>query len=83
MKSNTKTFSGNKTGAAQFVKKKLQGLNPDSALITIIGQDISGDYFVSTVIEGSLGDIGRLLEKSSSQVQPSTSADPIPVSSSQ
>lgn len=77
-KNNTKIYSGSKKGVARYVKKKLEDLNPDCALIMIIGQGKSEDYSAFTVIEGSLADIERLVAKPFSKTLQDTYADPIP-----
>lgn len=78
LKSNTKTYSGSKKGAARFARKKLDSLNPDCASIMIMARGMSEDYSALTVIDGSLADIERLVAKSSSRLPTNTSSDPIP-----
>lgn len=72
---NTKTYSGSRKGVARFVKDQLTRLNPDCAVITIMGRGLLEDYSALTVIEGSLADIERLVAKSSLEAQQTTSQD--------
>lgn len=78
MKNNTRTSLGTKMDVVRSVRKTVHRLSPDYALIMIIGQDKYGACFASIVTEGSLEDIGRLLEKPYSPMQPSTFLDPTP-----
>lgn len=75
MKSSTKNYIGSKKGAARFARDTVLSLKPDCASIMIMSQTLFGDYAVHIAIEGSLDDIGRLLEKSSSKQQLPTLED--------
>lgn len=72
-KNNTKTFLGNKTGAARFVKDRLEALRPDSAWIMIITPGKSAEPYALTAIAASLDDIENLVAQSSLEVQRNTS----------
>ena len=82
MKSNTKTYSGNKTGAARFVKDRLEALSPDSAWIMIITPGKSVEPYAISAISASLADIENLVAKASLEVQQTTSQLPTPDGSS-
>jgi hypothetical protein len=81
-KNNTKTFSGNKTGAARFVKDRLEALRPDSAWIMIITPGKSVEPYVISAIGASLADIENLVAKASLEAQPTTSPQHTPDGSS-
>lgn len=71
--SNTKNYSGSRTGVVKFVKSQLALLNPDCASIMIIRRDTLGEPYAATAIAASLADIERLVEKSSSKLPQPTS----------
>lgn len=73
--SNTKNYSGNKTGAVQFVKRKLDTLSPDCAWIMIITPGKFAEPYAISAISASLADIENLVARASLEAQRTTSPD--------